>query len=185
MRFFWGFLLLLIGQRLAELWLARRHTARIILMGGYEVGREHYSWIILTHVLFFAGLIAEVTLSRRGLSPWLPLWLGLFALAQVVRYWAITSLGLFWNTRVYVVPGMPLVRRGPYRYFRHPNYAAIVVELLVVPLMFNAYVTAVVISLLNALGLSIRIRYEERALQSATKENACTESSSARGAAGD
>ncbi|MBI4550954.1 MAG: hypothetical protein HY710_01690 [Candidatus Latescibacteria bacterium] len=133
-------------------------------MGGYEVGREHYKWIVLTHVLFFVGVMTEVTLTRRGVSLYLPFWLVIFALAQAVRYWAIVSLGPFWNTRIYVVPGMVPLTRGPYRYLRHPNYAVVVVELLVVPLMFNAYATAIVISLLNAIMLSVRIRCEERAL---------------------
>ena len=83
---------------------------------------------------------------------------------QPLRYWAILSLGENWNTRILVVPGAKLVRRGPYRYLRHPNYIVVVVEILSFPLIFGAWITALVFSVLNAILLSARIRDENRAL---------------------
>ena len=102
----------------------------------------------------------------RGPDPpsWWPIPLALFLLVQPLRYWAIFTLGEYWNTRILVVPGAKLVRRGPYRYLRHPNYVVVVVEILSLPLIFGAWITALVFSALNAVLLSIRIREENRAL---------------------
>lgn len=167
MRFFWGVFIFLILQRLSELWLARLHTVRALSQGGYEAGREHYPWIVATHTIFFLGILIEVLLFHRTPGAWMPLWFALFVLAQIGRYWVIVSLGPYWNTRIIVIPGMPRIRRGPYRYLRHPNYVVVAVELLVIPLMFNAYITAGVVSLLNAVVLRTRIRVEEQALRQA------------------
>jgi methyltransferase len=165
--FFWGFLGVVVLQRLTELWVAHRHTRQVRAEGGYEVGRAHYPWIVCTHGLFFLSLVAEVHYGAKGPDDGLPFWLSLYVLAQIVRYWAICSLGRYWNTRVFVVPGMRRVTRGPYRYIRHPNYVAVVTELFVVPMMFGAYITAVVFSIANAVILCYRIPAEEAALREA------------------
>ena len=91
-----------------------------------------------------------------------------FLLVQPLRYWAIFTLGTNWNTRILVVPGSKLVRSGPYRYFPHPNYVVVAVEVLTFPLIFGAWITAIVFSLLNAALLSVRIRTENRALKELT-----------------
>lgn len=166
---FWLVFGFLVLQRILELGLARRNAERVLAEGGYEVGQSHYPWIVATHVLFFTGLLIEIGFNVRRPGAWFPLWFGLFLIAQVVRYWAIRSLGKYWNTRLIVTPGMRPVTRGPYRYIRHPNYLVVVVELLAVPLMFDAYVTATSITLLNGFVLRHRIHMEDEALRGAAQ----------------
>ncbi len=116
------------------------------------------------HVLWLASTLVEGLL--RGPEPpvWWPLPLAAFLLVQPLRYWVILTLGMNWNTRILLVPGSKLVRSGPYRYFPHPNYVVVAVEVLTFPLIFGAWITAIVFSLLNAGLLFVRIRTENRAL---------------------
>ena len=156
----YGVVTFVVLQRLAELALSHRNTVRLLRQGGREVGGEHYPWIVALHVLW---LVALVTMVEPGTHPnfWL---LGLFALLQVARLWVLTSLGPRWSTRVIVLPGAPLVERGPYRYCRHPNYAVVIGEIAVLPLAFGSWQVAVVFTVLNGLLLRHRIRIEDRAL---------------------
>lgn len=164
MTFFWVFFVLLIIQRLSELRVAQRHAALVIAEGGYEVGSDHYKWIVAVHVVFFVGLLLEVSTRFDGYDSLFPMWLILFVLTQGLRYWAIASLGRYWNTRIIVAPQMERVQRGPYRFISHPNYVAVVIELIAVPMMFGAWMTAVIVTIINALVLKHRIRVEEQAL---------------------
>lgn len=154
-----------ILQRLMELRRARRNDAVLRSRGAVEAGTGHYPAIVALHVLWFIGMIVEVVLLTRHVSLLWPLFLLLFLLAQVLRYWAIRTLGVRWSTRIMVVPGSMAVHRGPYRYIRHPNYVAVIMELFVLPAMYGAYVTAVTASIVNAMLLRIRIREEARALR--------------------
>jgi methyltransferase len=151
-------------QRLLELGLSRRNERRLRARGAVERGREHYPLIVALHSLWLLSTLVEGILRGGGLAPLWPVALTLFLLAQILRYWAILSLGEYWNTRVLVIPGTRLVRRGPYRYVRHPNYVAVAVEILTLPLIFGAIITALVFSALNAVLLFVRIREENRAL---------------------
>ncbi|AKJ07693.1 methyltransferase [Archangium gephyra] len=160
-----GFLGLLGAERLVELVLSKRNAARAFARGGVETGQAHYRVMVVLHSLFLVACVAEVV----GLSRPFPGALGFGALgvalvAQALRYWAIASLGDRWNTRIIVVPGLEPVTRGPYRFLRHPNYVAVVLELAAVPLIHGAWVTALVFSLGNALLLRVRIRAEEEAM---------------------
>ena len=121
------------------------------------------------HVLFLCSLVAEVSWLGARPGPVWPFWLALWLAAQTLRYSAVGALGPRWSTRILVLPDAPLVRSGPYRWLRHPNYVAVVVELLAAPLVFGAWRTALGVSLLNALALRIRIAAEERALGSSTQ----------------
>lgn len=164
------FLGIVILQRLSELVVSARNARRVLARGGKEYGAGHFPWLVCVHVLFIAGIAAEVTfLGTRPGALW-PLWFALWAGAQALRYAAIRALGERWNVRIIVVPGMPLVRTGPYRRLRHPNYVAIVIELIAAPLIFGAWRTALVVSVLNALALRTRIRVENEALNSAAGE---------------
>jgi methyltransferase len=157
---------MLVGvQRLLELWYSRRNERRLRARGAVERGSGHYQVIVAIHSLWLVSTLVEGLL--RGPEPpvWWPLPLAAFLLVQPLRYWAILSLGENWNTRVLVVPGGKLVRRGPYRYFPHPNYVVVAVEILTFPLIFGAWITAVVFSLLDAALLYVRIRTENRALK--------------------
>ncbi len=130
-----------------------------------ERGRGHYPAMVAIHALWLASTLAEGLLRGPDPPSWWPVPLGLFLLAQPLRYWAIYALGENWNVRVLFVPGRKLVLRGPYRLFPHPNYIVVAVEVLTLPLIFGAWVTALVFSLLNALFLYVRIRTENRALK--------------------
>jgi len=155
-------------ERLAELRLSVRHTKWALANGGHEEGRGHYLPVVALHSGLLVGCVVEVWWADRPFLPWLgwPM-LALVLLAQALRWWCIATLGLRWNTRVVVVPGMPLVHTGPYRYLRHPNYVAVVVEGVALPMVHTAWVTATAFTLLNAWLLSIRIRCEEDALAGA------------------
>lgn len=153
----------LVGlQRLLELALSRRNEKRLRARGAVERGREHYPFIVALHALWLLSTAVEGSRKGDGLGRAA---LAAFLLVQPLRYWAILSLGEHWNTRILVVPGEKLVRRGPYRYFSHPNYLAVATEVLALPLVFRARTTALVFSALNAALLAVRIREEERALK--------------------
>jgi methyltransferase len=157
-------------ERLLELRLSVRHARWAFERGGVETGRGHYPWMVALHTGLLVACVTEVWVADPPFLPWLgwPM-LGLVLLAQALRWWCIATLGVRWNTRVIVVPGLPLVTGGPYRYLRHPNYVAVVVEGFALPLVHTAWVTAVVFTVLNAwLLLGFRIPCEERALAAAS-----------------
>jgi methyltransferase len=163
------FIALLI-QRIIELRLARRNEAAVRAQGAVEYGADHYWMFFVLHGAWMLGIIAEG--SWRGFTDMLenafPAWVALFIVvlcAQFLRFWAIASLGVQWNTRILVVPGTRIVSRGPYRWMRHPNYVAVVIELGLIPLLFNAPFTAMLATILNALLLlKVRIPVENAAL---------------------
>ena len=112
--------------------------------GAFEAGAGHYPIMVSMHMAFFISLILEVLVIDRPLSPlWIAL-LTLFLIAQIARVWCLTSLGKFWNTKIIILPGADVVGKGPYKFIRHPNYVIVATELLVLPLMFSAYFTAIV-----------------------------------------
>ena len=160
-----AFLVVLLAQRFGELALSRRNERRLAARGGREHGAAHFPWIVGVHVLFPLLLGLEVIALGTRPGPLWPLWLALWLAAQALRYWAVRTLGERWTVKIWVLPGEPLVQRGPYRWLRHPNYVAVVLELLAAPLLFGAWRTAIVITLLNAMALRVRIREEEKALQ--------------------
>ncbi len=135
------------------------------MTGAVERGAGHYPVMVGIHALWLVSTLVEGLLRGPETPWWWPVPLAAFLLVQPLRYWAILSLGESWNVRVLVVPGRRLVRSGPYRYFTHPNYVVVVVEVLALPLIFGAWVTALVFSVLNAAFLFVRIREEERALE--------------------
>lgn len=159
----------LVGlERLAELGVSKRNAAWAFARGGVESGREHFPPMVALHAGLLLGALAEVRLADRPFLPWLgwPM-LALVVASQALRWWCITTLGHQWNTRVIVVPGLPLVDRGPYRWFRHPNYVAVVVEGVALPSVHTAWVTALVFTVLDAALLRVRLGVENRALGSA------------------
>jgi methyltransferase len=152
-------------ERLAEMRVARRHAAWSFARGGIETGRGHWPFMVVLHLGLLVGAVAEVWLLDRPFLPWLgwPM-LVLVVAAQGLRWWCIRTLGPQWNARVIVVPGLPRVTTGPYRWLRHPNYVAVVVEGIALPLVHTAWVTALVFTLANAVILTLRLRAEEAAL---------------------
>jgi len=150
---------LVTGQRLGELVLARKNTARLMARGGVETGAAHYPLIVALHAAWLVGLFALAW--DRPVNGY---WMGLFVLLQLGRIWVIASLGGRWTTRIITVPGETLVRRGPYRFVSHPNYIVVAAEIAVLPLAFDLIAFAAVFSVLNALILAIRIRAESAVL---------------------
>jgi methyltransferase len=152
-------------ERLAELVVSRRNTAWSLARGGEEHGAGHYPVMVALHSMLLVGAATEVMVAARPFVPALgwPM-LGLVVAAQALRWWCIRTLGKRWSTRVVVVPGLPLVDTGPYRVMRHPNYLAVVVEGIALPLVHSAWVTAALFTALNLALLRVRVRVEETAL---------------------
>ncbi len=160
MSILWIVLALVALQRLVELFYSNRNTRRLLASGGVETGAMQYPFIVLLHA---AWLVSMALLIPPQTPPnwWL---LALYAALQPLRVWTIATLGRYWTTRIISVPGAPLVRGGPYRFVRHPNYAIVCAEIALLPLAFGAVEIAIVFSILNASLLSWRIRVEERTL---------------------
>ena len=151
-------------QRLGELVLSNRNTARLLSDGAREVGRAHYPYMVALHALWLAGL--------WWLAPGRPVnlvLLAVYVVLQVLRVWVLASLGRRWTTRIIVLPQAPLVQRGPYRFLSHPNYVVVVAEIAVLPLMFGLVWYAVAFSVLNAIVLYVRIHAENAALGIGTR----------------
>ncbi|WP_073945907.1 isoprenylcysteine carboxyl methyltransferase family protein [Streptomyces kebangsaanensis] len=156
------------AERLAELAVARRNAAWTRARAGVEHGRGHYPAMVALHTGLLVCCLAETVLAHRPFLPALgwPM-LALVALAQALRWWCVTALGPYWNTRVIVVPGARLVGTGPYRFLRHPNYVAVVVEIAALPLVHSAWLSAAAFTVANALLLAVRVRCENTALTAA------------------
>jgi methyltransferase len=169
MRAAYTLLVLLVGvERLVELRVSVRNARWSFERRGTESGQGHYPFMVVLHTGLLAGCIAEVWLLDRPFLPWLGWPMLVLAIAsQALRWWCIATLGPRWNTRVIVVPGLPLVHSGPYRWLRHPNYLAVVVEGVALPLAHTAWLTAAVFTLLNLPLLAVRLRCEEQALRAA------------------
>jgi methyltransferase len=147
-------------QRLGELVLARRNTARLLARGGHEEGAAHYPLIVLLHAAWLVGLWYFGWNEPVNLA-----WLGLFGVLQLARVWVIATLGERWTTRIIVLPGAPLVTGGPFRFVSHPNYCVVAAEILVLPLVFGLLPYGLLFSILNAGVLGLRIRAERAALR--------------------
>ena len=161
-----GLIGLVVLERLAELVITERNARRLRERGGFEVGVAHFVPMALLHAGLLAAAPIEVFLFGRPFYP--PLGVAMLVLlagTMALRYWAISSLGDRWTTRVFVVPGEPPAVKGPYRWLRHPNYLAVIVEVAVLPLVHTAWWTALAFSIGNVFVLKTRIRVEEEALE--------------------
>jgi methyltransferase len=155
-------LLFVTAQRLGELVLAARNTKRLLALGGVESGEEHYPLIVGLHAAWLGGLWWLAWDEPANLA-----WLGAYAVLQGFRLWILLTLGSRWTTRIITLPGEPPVRRGPYRFLRHPNYVVVAAEVIVLPLVFGLAAFGAVFFLLNASVLWVRIHAEEAAWRSA------------------
>ncbi len=162
---YYTFLALVCLERLVELVLSTRNAAWSRARGGVEFGRGHFPPMVALHTALLLGCALEPMLAHRTFVPWLgwPM-LAVALAAQGLRWWCVATLGPRWNTRVIAVPGLPLVDRGPYRWIKHPNYLAVVIEGIALPLAGSAWITGVVFTLLDAIVLTVRIRCEDQAL---------------------
>lgn len=165
MIYFYCFMIIIVLQRYMEILIAAKNERWMKERGGIEVGQGHYKYFILLHVMFFLFIIIEVQkMSFVKTVPFHLVFFIIFAVAQIGRIWCIYSLGKFWNTKIIVLPKVVLIKKGPYKYLKHPNYVIVFIELLTMPLIFGAYVTALIFPFLHLLLLIIRIPYEDKAL---------------------
>jgi methyltransferase len=165
---YWVLLGVIACERIAELVVSARHATGLLRRGGAEYGLSHFPVMVALHTGLIAGCVLEPLLAHRTFIPALgwPM-LVVTVAANVLRWWCIATLGERWTARVIVLPGAPLVRSGPYRWFRHPNYAAVIVEGAALPLTGSAWITACAFTAANAVLLTVRIRCEARALAAA------------------
>lgn len=155
-------------ERLVELRISSRNTRRLMALGGVESGAEHYPWMVSLHTVLLIACPLEVWLLDRPFVPALAASMGVLLLTTMaLRYWVIASLGGRWTTRVVCLPGTELCTHGPYRFLRHPNYVAVALELVALPLLHGAWLTAALFGGLNGLLLRVRIRVENAALRTA------------------
>ena len=154
-------LVLVTLQRLAELVHARRNTRRLLAEGAVEIGADHYPLLVALHASWL-GALWVLAVSGHAVIWW-PAVIG-YAVVECARIWVMSSLGRYWTTRILIPREAPLVRHGPYRFIRHPNYWVVVFEIALLPLALGAWTLAAVFTILNAAVLSWRIRVEERAL---------------------
>lgn len=154
-----------VVQRIGELAISARNSSWMKSQGGVEIGKDHYKLIVFIHGLFFAGIWLEKFFFHTTTPAWAIVPFVMFILTQILRYWCIRSLGKYWNTRIWIVPGHTPQAKGPYKYLRHPNYVVVAIELLVFPVIFGAYLTAAIVTIMNTvIMLLIRIPLEEHAL---------------------
>lgn len=154
------FIIFLITQRLSELYISSRNEKWLRSQGAVEYGKEHYPYIVALHTLFIISMIIEYLL--RGNPNVALVFLGLFILLLLFKAWALSSLGKYWNTKIFRVPGIGPVKKGPYKIFKHPNYFIVVCEIAIIPLVFHLYYTAMIFTVLNAIMLAVRIRVENK-----------------------
>lgn len=161
----WWILASVAAQRLCEVAYAGRNTQRLLASGAHEVGARHYPLFVLLHA---AWLITIALVAMRTPNVRVDWWfVGVYALLQLARVWIIATLGARWTTRVIVVPNAPLAAGGPYRYFRHPNYVVVLMEIAILPFAFGQIAVALVFTVLNAALLRYRIGIEDGALRGA------------------
>lgn len=154
------FILFLITQRLSELYIASRNEKWLRSQGAVEYGRGHYPYMVALHTLFIISIVVEYVV--RGRPPIDVVFLVLFILLLLFKFWALWSLGKYWNTKIFRVPGTGPIKKGPYRLLKHPNYLNVIGEIALIPLVFHLYCTAVIFTVLNAIMLTVRIRVENK-----------------------
>ena len=151
--------------RLVELRISKRHQKEMAARGAAKIDEPRFRWMVLLHTAVLLGAALEVVLLRRSFIPWLaaPMF-AVFLAANAVRWWVIRSLGEHWNVQVMDSTRLGVVTSGPFRYVRHPNYAAVFAEMLALPLIHTAWITATVGAAAHAGVLAQRLSTEERVL---------------------
>lgn len=170
----YGIILIALSlERLVELIIARRNTRWSLARGGFEIAPEHYPFMVLIHIGLIVGSFFEVYLLKRPFNQYL--FIAMFSLSffcQGLRWWVISTLKQQWNTRIIIVPGLSRVTEGPFRWFTHPNYVAVILEGIAIPMMHSAWITAISFTISNLYLLSIRIRDENAALEQLVQSTA-------------
>jgi methyltransferase len=156
------FVSFIIVLRIAELIVAKRNEKWLLQNGAVEYGKKHYPLIVALHTCFLISLVVEYYWAKP--SHYSIALIVVYLLLLVFKAWVIASLGKFWNTKIYHIASFPLVKKGPYKFIKHPNYIIVIAEIAIIPLAFQLYYTAVIFSLLNAAMLHVRIKEENKAL---------------------
>ncbi|MDB5000592.1 MAG: isoprenylcysteine carboxyl methyltransferase [Mucilaginibacter sp.] len=156
------FISFLIIQRLAELYVSSKNEKWLLRNGAIEYGKEHYPYIVLLHTLFIISLIAEYIWRTDAEANYF--FIVLFFVLIIIKVMVISTLGHYWNTKIYKVPGTRPVATGIYKYIKHPNYIIVICEIAIIPLAFHLYYTAVIFTILNAIMLTVRIKKENEVL---------------------
>ena len=154
------FIVIFITQRLSELYIAKRNEKWLLSQGAIQYGQSHYPFIVAMHTLFIVSLIAEYIWRDNPPISWL--FLVLVILVMLFKFWALSSLGKYWNTKIFRVPGVYPVKKGPYKFLKHPNYMEVCCEIALIPLVFHLYYTAIIFTVLNAIMLTVRITVENK-----------------------
>ena len=157
--YFVYFICFVIVQRLLELIVAKRNEKWLRKQGALEYGQKHYPFIVLLHILFIISMIIEYCFKGGEFNE---IFMILFLILILLKIWVIYSLGKYWNTKILRIPHSSFVKKGPYKIFKHPNYFIVICEIIVIPFVFNLYITAITFTVLNAIMLMIRIKQEER-----------------------
>lgn len=160
---FYLFISFVILLRTGELILARSNERWLVQHGAIEYGQKHYPFMVALHTTFIVSCIVEYTLAGTGYYS--PVLLILYFILLAFKAWVVLSLGKFWNTKIFRAPNFPLVRRGLYKYVKHPNYIIVIAEIAIIPLIFHLYYTAIIFTVLNGIMLRVRIKEENRALK--------------------
>lgn len=155
-------------QRVTELFISKRNERWMLQRGGFEHGKEHYPYIVLLHAMFLLSLFCEVMYFKKELTSLWYIVIPILAITQLIRYWSVYSLGYYWNTKIIIVPNELIVSKGPYQFMKHPNYVIVALEFLLIPFLYQAYMTALLFTFLNIIMMSIRIPTEEKALREHT-----------------
>jgi len=157
------FISFIILLRIGELLLSNRNEKWLLKNGAIEYGSRHYPFIVALHVSFIISLIVEYSM-KQGTSYNL-YFLILYLLLLTFKTWVILSLGKFWNTKIYRIKHFPLIKKGLYKYIKHPNYLIVIAEIAIIPMIFYLYYTLIIFSILNAIMLFVRIKEENKALE--------------------
>ncbi len=153
------FICFIILQRLFELIIAKRNEKWARSRGAVEFGQNHYPYIIVLHTAFIISLITEYFYKGGDLNH---TFLFIFFVLILFKVWVIASLGKYWNTKILRIPGSAFIKKGPYKLIKHPNYFIVVCEIIIIPMVFNLFITAIVFSILNAIMLTVRISEEDK-----------------------
>jgi methyltransferase len=162
--FFYVFFTFVILQRISELIIAKRNYKLAINSGGIEYDKSGYKFIVIMHIMFFISLIVEYHFFSRLIFQFWYIFFIVFIIAQILRYWSIVTLGKYWNTKIIVIPNSKLIIKGPYKFIKHPNYLAVVLEIASLPIIFSCFITSMIFSLINFILIRRRISIEESAL---------------------
>ena len=159
---FFFFISLVILFRIGELVLSKRNEKWLLQNEAIEYGKKHYPFILALHILFFISLFLEY--SRQSDPTYNLFLIAVFGMLTALKVWTISSLGKFWNTKIYHIPNTILITKGLYKHIKHPNYLIVIIEIAIIPLIFKLYYTAIVFTILNAIMIYIRIKEEDKAL---------------------